>query len=385
MKAQYLVPIIAIMLVISVSGCIEGFEGFTSIFGGPEQPAIEQKPDIIIMKGLSVIPTPPVMAESEFTLLFTMKNQDESVSIKDVNVKLYNWGICEPEEIDIDGAAYADFLPDAEKWTTADEAKDLGYYLRTFDEFVPREEKVIEWNFEAPTNARIGRIEADCPIKWEIDYTFSARSQDDFAVISETQKKQMDRAGLVWEGTDQAQYVGSGPVTIYYDFKTDMPVQSLSSIQYTLTVVDRGVGIYPKVETGTMFIKVPKEWIENVDIADKACTDTFALVEAGSGEESAPAKKEVKTEETDGEGNIVEKADIIDINAAVENDYVIYNNVKPITLHQRESPEIICRFKAPDLDEINIPERTYFFSSNITDYSYRLTDEKTIHIKPTLE
>ena len=148
----------------------------------------------------------------------------------------------------------------------------------TFDEFFGNEEKVIEFNLKAPTNQRMGNIETDCPIRWETNYTFSAHSQDDFTLISKTRKREFDQAGEAPSVINQPQYVGIGPVKIYYDFKTPMPVQSLSSIQFGVTVVDKGSGIYPRIESNTMFIKVPKEWVENVEDATEACTTGFELI-----------------------------------------------------------------------------------------------------------
>jgi len=361
-----MIPVIAIMLVIATSGCIEGFEGFSSLFGGPSQPTVEQTPDILITKDMRIFPTPPILSDSEFTVLFTLKNQDPSQSLEKVGVKLYDWGICEP----IVNSGIPDFLPEPNDWLAGD-----GFYLLTFDEFFGNEEKVIEFNLKAPTNQRIGNIEADCPIKWETNYTFSSRSQDDFIVISKTRKRELDQASQKWSGTNQPQYVGIGPIKIYYDFKTPIPVQSLSSIQFGITVVDKGSGIYPKIEKNTMFIKVPQEWVENTEDATEACTTGFELV--GQTITGSPPSGYIPVA---GVGSVTGLATA----AKLENGYVIYTNAKDINLYQRESPEIICRFKSPDLDATSIPEKSYFISANITDYNYRLVEDTLVHIKPSV-
>ncbi len=366
MNTKYFVPVIAILLVVAVSGCLEGFPGFKSFFG-PTQPAVEQSPDIIITKDLKTIPTPPVTADNDFTLYFTLKNQDVSQIIKNVDVKLYNWGICTPVAVD--------FLPEPELW----EAK-TGYYTRTFDELGPNVEQVIEWPFTAPTNQRIGNIEADCPIKWEVDYKFSSRSQDDFTTISKAKKSELDRAGQAWTGTDNPQYVGIGPIKIYYEFKTPMPVQSGSTVQFSVKVVDKGTGIYPKIDKGTMFIKVPKEWAMTVDDANASCVPNFELL---------------KVESTSGltaGTHYVNLITAMAVDAKVEDGYVIYVNNRDINLHERETSEVVCTFKAPNLDNPDgddktsdmIPEKSYFLSANITDYTYRLTQEQSIHIVPSV-
>lgn len=365
MNVKYLIPVVAILLVIFVSGCV-GFEGFSSLFGGPTQATVEQTPDIMITKDVRVIPTPPILADSDFTVLFTLKNQDMSQDIENVNVKLYDWGICNP----VVNAGVPDFLPNPNDWINGD-----GYFTMPFDEFFGNEEKVIELNFKAPDNARIGNIEADCPIKWEVNYTFDAVSQDDFIVISKDRKRELDVANQAWSGTNQPQYVGIGPIKIYYDFKTPLPVQSNSSIQFGLTVVDKGTGIYSKIKKNTMFIKVPQEWLENTEDATEACTTGFQLI----GKEATTAPTTGTYMPVRGVGPTTDA-----IYAAIEDGYAVYTNSKDINIYQRESPEIICRFRAPDLDTANIPEKSYFFSTNITDYAYRLVGDQSIHIKPSV-
>jgi len=366
MKTQYLIPVVAILLVVSVSGCV-GFDGFKSWFG-PTQATVEQTPDILITTNQRTIPNPPILADSEFTVMFTLKNQDQTQSLRNVGVKLYDWGVCNP----VTESGVPQFLPDSDDWYIGD-----GFFLRTFDEFFNLEEKVIEFNLMAPDNQRIGNIETDCPVKWEVNYTFSSRSQDDFTAISKERKREFDVSGTSWTGTNQAQYVGIGPVKMYFDFKTPMPVQSESSIQFGITVVDKGSGIYPKIEKNTMFIKVPKEWVENVDDATTACTTGFQLVGKIDASSTAPAGY---TPVSGGTGSITALA----VYAHVEDGYVVYTNDKDISLYNRESSEIICRFKAPDLDTAGVPEKSYFISANITDYDYRLLGSQTIHIKPSV-
>lgn len=340
MKAQYLVPIVAIMLVLSVSGCVN-FGGFSSWFG-PTQPTVEQTPDILVTSNQRIIPTPPILADSEFTVMFTLRNQDQTQDLKNVGVKLYDWGTCTPVEED----SVPKFLPTG--WE-----KDTGFYSINFENFFAAEEKVIEFNFMAPNNQRIGNIGTDCPIKWEINYYLSARSQDDFTVISKDRKRELDVAGSSWTGTNQAQYVGIGPIKMYFDFKTPMPVQSKSSIQFGVTVVDKGVGTYTKIADHSMYIKIPEEWMTNTADPAVACTTGFVPVMSGT-------------------------------NYKVEEGYALYTNSEPINMYQRETSEIICRFTAPDLDEANIPEKTYYVSANVTDYNYKLVGSMTANIKPSV-
>ncbi|MDD5416381.1 MAG: hypothetical protein PHU12_00200 [Candidatus Aenigmarchaeota archaeon] len=359
MKAEYIIPVIAILLVVTVSGCVD-FPGFSSLFGTNQQ-TVEQSPDIIIMKDVNVIPNPPIMAGNDFSLTFILKNQDMSgQEIKNVDLKLYNWGVCEPKYTD----DQINFYPDG--W----EEKE-GYWINTFDEMTSQEEQLIELEFTAPSNERIGKLSADCPIKWEVSYDFSAISQDDFAVISRERNKELAKAGLTWEGSDQPEYVGIGPVKLYYRFNTPMPVQSGSSIQFALWAEDRGVGIYPKILANTMFIKVPKEWVSSdFDTANASCKGGF----------------EVLTSEQLTTGTLPNSATayaIADVGVD-KDDYVTYTNYKDISFINRKTPEIICSFTAPDLDTAGVPEKTYLFSANVTDYNYKVLEDQTVNIKPSV-
>ncbi|MBU3904680.1 MAG: hypothetical protein KJ906_00845 [Nanoarchaeota archaeon] len=360
MKIGYLVPVIAIMLIVSVSGCIDGFDLSMLGFGG-NQPSEVASPDLIVMSDISVPQSLPILAENEFTVMFKIKNMDEE-TINDVKIKLYDWGICTPiveEFLPVDVNAGWEGLPDSTK---------PNYYLRTIGEFYQNSEEVIEFRFESPNNDRLANIPTVCPVKWEINYTSSAKTNDDFTVISKARNDELQKSGTPSQITNQPQFVGIGPVKIIHTFKTPMPAQSNSSISFTLQIFDEGSGIYSQVEAGTMFLKVPVEWVsDDFEEATKACTGTFELL----------------TTETAISGGISSgvTANVI-ANLQNENGYVVYRNTIPIKLYNRETHKISCRFKAPDLDSQDTPEKTYFLSANITDYSYRITGTKSVRIEP---
>jgi len=330
--------IVLLIGIVFVSGCIEGIDLFKGLMGG-EQEVKEQTPDIIVTQNLNIIPNPPLTAENEFSVIFDMKNQDKVNSIKDVSVKLYDWGACGIMRSDRD----PDFSPDPEKWSYS-----RGVYSREFYELVPQQEERIEFRLKAPTNEEIGFIETDCPVKWLIDYKYSSITQDDFTIISRSRLNELQRAGESWTGTDNPMYIGAGPVKIYFDWKTPMPVQSKSSVQFSVRIQDKGVGDYIEVKEETLFIKVPNTW----DDTNLGC----------------PADKFEKLPD--------------------EGEFMIYKNKhdKPIPLIKKSSAELICRFKAPDLDisESPIPEKSYTVSANITDYNYKLTEDTIVHINPSV-
>jgi len=330
MKTQYFALAIALILVVSVSGCIEGFEGFEGIFG-TSQPTVEKTPDIIVTEGIKSIPASDIFSEDTFTVTYILKNQDDLEELNDVKIILYNWGICEPQP--------ADFFPDT--WIP-----QANYYEYTFQYMGPGQSERIEWDFKAPTNEKMSSIEVDCPIKWEIAYTYTSKSQDDFTVISKDRLSELQRAGESWSGTNQPQYVGSGPIKIYYDFRTEIPGKDSSAIQFSLTVIDKGRGLYPNIKQGSMELSVPKEWTTGLDAADLAnpCSGKFEYKEEKEGT-------------------------------------VIYKSKIKIPMNDRETAPILCKFRAPAL---TIPEKTYNVYASINDYEYKLSAEKTVHIKPLI-
>ena len=324
-KSLYLFLVFA---VVAVSGCVGGGDIFQGLVGGGEPEA--QTPDIIVMKSFNVVPKPPVQANNEFSIVFDVLNQNSVQSIRDANIRLFDWGACSPDVIN--------FLPDG--WI---EDTTRGTITKTFDELAPNQVERIELKFTAPDNEKIGYIPATCNVKWSVDYKFSARSSDDFTVISKTRQQELQRSGETVTAVDNPQQLGIGPVSIVFDFKTPVPVSSKGSIQFSVKAVDRGKGLFASVKAGSFYVKVPKSWTST---SSQPCTDKFSLV----GEEG---------------GNNV------------------WISAKDIPLIKRESQEVVCRFNAPDLDAEDIPERSYALSSNITDYMYSLQTEQSVRVEPT--
>ncbi len=324
-----MIPILSIALIVLVSGCV-GSGDFFSAFTGERGETIEQSPDIIVIEKIGTIPSGTVRAGTQVTTYFNLRNQGEvgSPALTDVLVKLYNWGECDPVK--------ANFEPNPNKWTASSAS-----YEYTFDELVPNQVERIEMYFEVPTSEEIGFIEADCPVSWLVNYKFNARSNDDFVVISDERLNELQRAGESWSGSNLPQYIGIGPIKIYFSFKTPAPVREQNTIQFSVQVEDKGRGTYPEIANSTLYIKIPTAW-ENVAGDTTPCGEKF-------------------TELANEDGNR------------------IFQNNRPINLINRQTPELICEFKAPSLD---IPERSYTVSANVTDYSYVTYGRLDVHVEP---
>ena len=327
-----MIPILSLVLIVLISGCVGAGDFFSALTGGRGQ-TVEQSPDIIVIENIGTIPMGTVKAGTEVTAYFDLRNQGEvgSPALTNVLIKLYNWGQCDP--------VVANFEPDPSDWTDSTSSKEF-----TFDELVPNQVERIEMYFDAPTADEIGFIEADCPINWLVDYEFNARSNDDFTVISDGRLNELQRAGESWSGSDLPQYIGIGPIKLYFSFKTPMPMREQNTIQFSVQAEDKGRGTYPEIATESLFIKVPTTW-GNVPGDDLPCGEKF-------------------TELSNEGGNRV------------------FRNNRAINLINRETPEMICEFRAPDLTTNNIPERSYTVSTNITNYTYVTYGSLDVHIEP---
>ena len=321
------IMVLSMLLILSVSGCVSN--DFFKMFVGGGGGTVTQSPDIIVLENMGVIPAGSVKADTDFTVYFDIRNQGEigAPALRSVIMTLYNWGACH-----VTGT----FQPGV--WSPQPTTKPVSY-SHLFDEIVSNQVERIEMPFKAPTLSEIGFMEADCPVDWSVSYNFNARTNDDFTVISTDRLNTLQRAGEAWKSNDQPQYVGIGPVKMYIDFKTPMPVREGNAIQFSVQAEDQGMGTYPSVKQGTFYLKVPSTWTGETN----PCGEK--LIESGT-----------------------------------EGEYKVYRNTNlNITMINRKTPEIICQFKAPT---ITTPEKSYNVYTNITGYDYVTYGSQSVHVVP---
>lgn len=284
-------------------------------------------PDIVIIQTVNTIPTPPINAGDQFSLSFEVKNQDTINEVSDVNVQLFDWGLCSPQS--------TSFTPT--DWTGSD------VIYRDFGAFVPGQTEFIEWTFQAPTNDQIGRLQTTCPIRFKANYNFAASSQIDVQAISSDRLKQLQRSGETPTFTP-TQTVGVGPIKITFDFGAALPIRasnyssSNSTLPVFITVEDQGQGLFGDVPAKALLLKVP---------------DSFVLA-------TCPKFS-------------------FDSN---EGGYNIYKNSQSITMIKKKSTQLRCSFTVPREDQV-VVEKTYFLSANMS-YNYSLTSEVDVSVNPTL-
>jgi hypothetical protein len=200
--------------------------------GFEEQEVKELPPDIVSVESLTVIPTPPINTEDQFSISFMIKNQDDVNSALDVRYELYDSGLCEIDETDTDP-----------KKSVAPK------------NFAPLQEEFHEWTFNAPTDEQIAKISTKCPIRFKVDYNFDATSQIDVNVITKDRLDELHRSGETASFTPTLT-VGRGPVKIYMSFGASLPVRVDNKIPLYILVEDKGRGLYGEIPQYALKLKI---------------------------------------------------------------------------------------------------------------------------------
>jgi len=222
---------LGLISILLVSGCA-GLPFDLPFFDGGGPNVTELGPDIIVIQGISIIPNPPLRPEDQFSVYFEVKNQDDIEPISGVSYELYDTGLC--------------------VWQPG------GYYTSKFgswsEGFAPLETKLVEWVFKAPSLEDIAHLRTTCPIKFKVNYSYTAKSQIDVSVINENRLKNLQRAGedVIYEPNLN---VGRGPIKIYFDFGNTLPIKESSSLSVYLKVEDKGNGLLGQIENDSFSLE----------------------------------------------------------------------------------------------------------------------------------
>jgi hypothetical protein len=313
--------ILSLSLVLLISGCVGmPFDiPFLSDQGGPN--VTELGPDILVIQNINVIPNPPLSPDDRFSVYFEVKNQDENERVPqagfpDVSYELYDTGLCSFEG--------GDPRLKSGTWSSG---------------FAPLETKLVEWNFKAPSVDEIVHLSTSCPIKFKINYDYTAKSQIDVSVIDEERLRDLQRSG---EDTTYipSLSVGRGPVKIYFDFGNILPVRENSELPVYIKVMDKGAGLLGKISRAMgrrLVIKAP-------DFQGITCIEDYFICF-----------------DTNNDGN---------------NDRC-ENTLKDIPLIRKETFEIRCVLTTPGVSI----ENTYYITAELH-YEYPVLGETNVRIEP---
>jgi hypothetical protein len=306
---------LSLILILLVSGCVLPFDIPFFQSSGPE--VKELPPDVISIQNITVLPSSSVRVEDQFSILLEVTNQDEFDEI-DVDYNLYDTGLC-----DVLGGYPV----------------DISTRQGDFDTFAPRETVLVEWNFEAPTTEEIASISLICPIRFRFDFSYNATSQIDLVVIDSEHLRELQRAGEITSFKPSLN-IGRGPIKIYFDYGTSLPIKDESPLSIYITVEDKGTGLLRKIELDDEFNII---FPAGFDLSDANCP-------------------------------------LFDCSGSVNSGWTCENN-DDIYLTNKKTMEMRCaNIITPSLFS-DAPEKTYFITAEL-EYEYYAVGEVDVEVKP---
>ena len=318
--------ILFLVPVIFVSGCVEG-GGLQSIFNSLTGTEVKVAPkDVLLIENIQVVPNMPITATSTFALSFQVTNVGDigegSKEATSVKAYLYDWGRCTPVKV-----------PDKDGMVTGISKQEVNpVYI------YPQGSEIVEWEIDTPDNDQLGRMEGKCPIRFKVEYDFSAYTTSDLVLIDKNRLKEIHRAGNL-PSASATMTQSRGPIKISVDFESSPPIVSDLTIPLIIFVTDTGTGLFQNVDIGDLILEVPNDF-------DIICYSDW--MDEGT--------------ET---GGIIE-----------------LKNTREIPLIKGKTPPIRC-----DLDYTGsaiYDMKTYSVRARM-DYTYNLYKEKDVIVRPTYE
>ncbi len=319
--------IFSLMAILSVSLCtIPEIPGITQGGGLSQITTTTLPPDVISVENLNVIPPSPINAGNQFTMTYNVKSLEDSREVKNVNIALFDYGLCIPN---LDNS-----------WT-----KTGSVFLKSFASFFPQQIEFVEWPFSAPQSSQIGFLQVQCPIRWKVSYDFSAATVIDVDVIAYSRLLELQRSGQSPSFTP-TQAIGRGPIKISISYGTTLPIRTSnltanykSILPLIVTVENVGDGVYGTIPAGMLHVNKPSEFS-----VEQSCLDIFS----SSGNE--------------------------------------LTNKNPVTLINKKSVGLRCSLAVPEESITPDPtkvyiEKTFFFNASL-DYSYSLQKQVDITVNP---
>ncbi|NIO44605.1 MAG: hypothetical protein GTN36_03570 [Candidatus Aenigmarchaeota archaeon] len=223
------------ILILLFSGCVS----FPPLWGGEGPKVKELPPDVISIHNLTVLPSTSVRDKDEFSIYFELLNQDEFNDITPT-YNIYDTGLCTRVggDPDISVSSTGSFDPAS---------------------FSPKETRLVEWIFKAPSAEEIANIRTVCPIKFKFDFSYNATSMIDILVVEKSHLLELQRSGT---GTTfvPTVNVGRGPIKIYFDFGAALPVKNNYDLPVYLLVEDKGTGLLREIESNKFKVTFPPDF-----------------------------------------------------------------------------------------------------------------------------
>jgi hypothetical protein len=306
--------LLTVLAIVFVAGCAGQPPGGGDIIASA---------DVITATNEPVIPAEPA-AGTTFTARFTVSNQDKIEKARNVGVWIYDTGKCELQKI---GGYDAGLLRQGSYYPGI--AINTGLATpKTVTDFVPGQEELVRLDMKAPESNEIGGLSYTCPIRYMVNYTFTAKSSMTVDVMTYDRLKQIETQTGERPAYTRTLNVGAGPIRIFMESVSSLPVESGKTFKFTMTLKNEGTGDYTRIAPDTLQLTMPEDFFEPV--TDSPETSTFCGGYFKIGDNG-------------------------------------YTNAREITLIQKEASPITCEFITPTSVQI---EREYTINAQLPDYSY---------------
>jgi hypothetical protein len=292
----------SLILILLVAGCSN--LPFNIPFLSSSGTQVKELPsDVISMQNITVIPSTSVRERDQFSVYFDLVNQDE-FNVTDASYSIFDTGLC--------------------TFTGGDPNSKNGDISLS-----PQEVKSVEWNFKAPSADEIANLRVTCPIRFRFNFPYQSKSQIDVLVANSNYLTELQRAGKDTTFSPTVS-VGRGPIKIYFDFGTTLPVRDNSGLTVYVRAEDKGSGMLKAIDPGNFIIN-----FQGFNVSSDACP-------------------------------------------YFNCDGTVCTNNEPIPIINRKSLDIRCsNIKTPSVDT----EKTYFIGATLN-YGYYVTGEVDIEVKP---
>ncbi len=227
-----------LFLPLLLSGCINS--GFT-IWSSVQPNTVKQTPDLLVIENVKVIPE-KVYPDTEFTVYFTVRHTGDPSTSTAVGYFLtaYDFGVCKKVKASWNMDTASSFL------------KTENYP----EKIQPGEIKDYSLTLKAPSPQEIANLEAKCPVRLKITYSYTAKTQIEAYVMSEERMKILQRTGK-YSAYIPTEQVGIGPVKLYFEFTQSQPFVAGKNVVFFLYAKNEGDGnVESEASTPEIHVKV---------------------------------------------------------------------------------------------------------------------------------
>lgn len=363
--------------------------------------------DLLKIKNVKVIPTPPIPAGNSFTFTLQVENLDQKKTATHTSVSLYDTGRCKKDRV-----------TPRKKW-----------------DMFPGSTKVLEWNIRAPSNKKLGYMTGECPLRYEAEYTFHAHTRAEAITISREKLEEASKMGET-VSVSSMETKSRGPIKVDVRFGSEQPFREASLVPFNVIVQNKGSGGVAELENGDVNITLLKGGGEEVTGFDqwKYCSysnertevpegprDCYSTADLEAGKEEGLSCEEFCEMKTAMRCDPTldcckESADCYadktahvynlskDTHKGVgcdwsEEDWDLFDcgcepeppSVNPPTENRRlpfikdETSPIVCEYNFTAGIDQTAPLKTYIVKVDVPSYNYTISGEKIVQIEPTYE